>query len=95
MTSPSFEIKINVLNKDIGFIKHGQEVAIKLEAFPFTEYGTLRVEVKTISANAIPNDNGDLLYTCIIKIVANNIFSFGKQVELRTGMRATAEIVLR
>ena len=35
------EVRANILNKDVGFVHVGQEVAVKLEAFPFTRYGTV------------------------------------------------------
>jgi multidrug efflux pump subunit AcrA (membrane-fusion protein) len=33
--------EVKILNKDVGFVKEGQRVAVKLEAFPFTRYGTV------------------------------------------------------
>ncbi|MGV3555289.1 MAG: HlyD family type I secretion periplasmic adaptor subunit [Croceibacterium sp.] len=42
-----------VQNKDIGFIKVGQRVAVKLEAFSFTDYGLIEGTVETISRDAI------------------------------------------
>ena len=40
-------------NKDIGFVKVGQRVAVKLEAFNFTDYGLIEGTVETISRDAI------------------------------------------
>jgi hemolysin D len=42
-----------VQNKDIGFVKVGQRVAVKLEAFNFTDYGLIEGKVTTISRDAI------------------------------------------
>lgn len=42
-----------VQNKDIGFVKVGQRVAVKLEAFNFTDYGLIEGKVITISRDAI------------------------------------------
>lgn len=42
-----------VQNKDIGFVKVGQRVAVKLEAFNFTDYGMLEGTVADISRDAI------------------------------------------
>lgn len=42
-----------IQNKDIGFIKVGQRVAVKLEAFNFTDYGMLEGTVENISRDAI------------------------------------------
>lgn len=42
-----------VQNKDIGFVKVGQRVAVKLEAFNFTDYGLIEGVVTNISRDAI------------------------------------------
>lgn len=39
--SASVERRVTLENKDIGFVTPGQDVAIKLETFPFTRYGTV------------------------------------------------------
>lgn len=48
------EVEVYVLNKDIGFIKEGQEAVIKVESFPFTKYGTIGAKVVRIARDAIP-----------------------------------------
>jgi hemolysin D len=42
-----------VQNKDIGFVAEGQRVAVKLEAFNFTDYGLIEGTVTNISRDAI------------------------------------------
>lgn len=42
-----------VQNKDIGFVKVGQRVAVKLEAFNFTDFGLIEGTVENISRDAI------------------------------------------
>ena len=46
-------VEAHILNKDIGFIRPGQAVRVKLEAFPFTDYGVIPGIVETISRDAI------------------------------------------
>jgi hemolysin D len=48
------EIECYMLNRDIGFIRVGQEAVVKVESFPFTRYGTLRAHVKRVGVEAIP-----------------------------------------
>jgi len=43
-------------NIDLGFVKAGQDVAIKLDAFPFTRYGTLKGKVVSVATDAIDED---------------------------------------
>jgi hemolysin D len=47
------EVEALVLNRDVGFIRPGQEVTIKVEAFPFTRFGTLDGTVVRVSEDAI------------------------------------------
>ncbi len=49
-------VEAQILNKDIGFIREGQRVRIKLEAFPFTDYGLIEATVETISRDAVEKD---------------------------------------
>lgn len=48
------EIEVYFPNKEIGFISVGQLVAIKVEAFPFTRYGTLTGKVMRVARDAVP-----------------------------------------
>jgi hemolysin D len=49
----SVEVEAMVQNRDIGFVKAGQRVAVKLEAFNFTDYGLVDGVVETLSRDAI------------------------------------------
>jgi hemolysin D len=46
-------VEAYVQNKDVGFVREGQEVRVKLEAFPFTDYGLIPGSVETLSRDAI------------------------------------------
>ncbi len=54
-------VEAQVENRDIGFVHVGQPVAVKVEAFPFTEYGLLHGKVMSISndAVAVPDAGGN------------------------------------
>ena len=52
-STDALEVMALVQNQDIGFIKDGQEVVLKVDAFPFTHYGTLKGTVKRISNEAV------------------------------------------
>lgn len=51
-TNP-IEVEAFVQNRDIGFVGVGQRVAVKLEAFNFTDYGLIDGTVEDISRDAI------------------------------------------
>jgi hemolysin D len=46
-------VEAQILNRDIGFVREGQAVRVKLEAFPFTDYGLIEGVVEQISRDAI------------------------------------------
>jgi hemolysin D len=48
------EIEGYVQNKDIGFIKEGQEAIVKVDSFPFTRYGYIEAKVTKIARDAVP-----------------------------------------
>ncbi|MGB4100513.1 MAG: HlyD family type I secretion periplasmic adaptor subunit [Alphaproteobacteria bacterium] len=52
-TDSKLEIEAMVSNRDIGFIRAGQQAAIKVDTFNFTKYGLLYGEVLTVSQDAI------------------------------------------
>lgn len=47
------QVEVYIVNKDIGFVHPGQNVRIKLEAYPFTDYGIIPGVVEHISRDAI------------------------------------------
>ena len=47
------EVEAMILNKDIGFVYPGQEVIIKIEAFPFTRFGSINGKVLRVSDDAV------------------------------------------
>ncbi len=49
----ALEVMALVQNQDIGFVKGEQEVVLKVDAFPFSHYGTLKGTVKRISNEAV------------------------------------------
>lgn len=58
----SVEVEAFVLNRDIGFIRSGQRVAVKLETFNFTDYGFIEGTVRSVSRDAVDlgnRGNGD------------------------------------
>jgi hemolysin D len=51
------EIEAMVQNQDIGFVHEGEDAVVKLEAFPFTRYGTVPGKIETIAEDAVSNPN--------------------------------------
>jgi hemolysin D len=44
--------EVSVLNKDVGYVREGQSVQVKIEGYPFVSHGSLSGTVRRISADA-------------------------------------------
>ena len=86
------EIEALLPNKDIGFVKAGQEVVIKIESFPYTRYGYLTGKVKSVSFDAVEHEQLGLVFAVLITLDKNYLMIDGQKVNLTGGMNVTAEI---
>lgn len=90
--SDSVEVEAKLLNKDVGFVRVGQEAAVKLEAFPFTRYGTVPGKVLSISRDAVQDKDLGLVYLATITLDRNIIDADGRRYSLTPGLASTVDI---
>lgn len=85
-------IKATVLNQDIGFVKEGMNVSVKIDTFNFQKYGMIEGEVETVSKNSIEDEKLGPVYEVYITPITHTLKVEGKDENIRTGMSLTAEI---
>ena len=78
-------------NQDIGFVKPGQRVVVKVATYPFQRYGYLEGTVENISPDSIQDDKKSLIYKAKIKL-NDEKSSKQNQLKLLPGMSVSAEI---
>lgn len=78
-------------NQDIGFVKPGQRVVVKVATYPFQRYGYLEGTVENISPDAIQDDKKGLIYKAKIKL-NDDKSSKQNQLKLLPGMSVSVEI---
>ena len=86
------EAEVQILNKDIGFVRPEQDVEIKIDSFPFTKYGTIKGKVRNISGDAIQDEKFGLVFNARLTLLDNKIKADGQIIQLKPGMSVTAEI---
>ena len=87
------EVEAWVDNKDIGFVNPEQTAEIKIEAFPFTRYGTIDGKILTLSKDAVPVEKVGLVYSARVSMDRSTIrVENDKDVYLSPGMNVTVEI---
>ena len=89
---PDVEVEAKVRNRDAGFIKLGQDVAVKLDAFPFNRYGTVSGHVIAMSHDAVPDPKLGPVFVARIRLERATITIDGRQVPLGAGLGVTADI---
>ncbi|KTE53586.1 MULTISPECIES: HlyD family type I secretion periplasmic adaptor subunit [unclassified Sphingopyxis] len=100
-------VEARIQNKDIGFIREGQPVRVKLEAFPFTDYGVVPGIVESISSDAVDTSEPGaaeqrdrdgrmvqpgLVYTTRIRLLRRTIYVDGGSQPIGPGLAVQAEI---
>ena len=85
-------VEARLLNRDAGFVRRGQAVAVKLEAYPFTRYGAVPGTITSISRDAVADEKLGPFYVVRVALSRNFIMVDGRQVPLSAGLVATADI---
>ena len=86
------EVESLIANKDAGFVIPGQSAEIKLDAFPFTRYGTVPGVVESLSRDAVPDERLGLVYKARVRLARDHLPHDGRQLPLGPGLSATVEI---
>ena len=86
------EVEARVLNKDIGFVREGQPSSVKIEAFPFTRYGTVPGKVISLSHDAVPDPKLGATYIAMIRLDRRAMLIDGRTIPLTSGLGVTADI---
>ncbi|MBI5419139.1 MAG: HlyD family efflux transporter periplasmic adaptor subunit, partial [Deltaproteobacteria bacterium] len=85
-------VEAMVLNKDVGFVKVGQEAEVKLDAFPFQKYGTIRGKILHISPDAVEDEKLGPVYKMKAGLEKTAIQAEGRPVPLAPGMAVAVEV---
>jgi hemolysin D len=85
-------IHSTVLNKDVGFVKVGMPVAIKIDTFDFQKYGTLNGIVTQIDKDSRDDKELGPVYTAYITPKQHSLLVNGKWQNLSSGLSVTSEI---
>ncbi|MBK7050275.1 MAG: HlyD family type I secretion periplasmic adaptor subunit [Rhodoferax sp.] len=93
------EAEVQIDSMDVGYIKLGHPVHLKLDAYPYQKHGTLDAKVRTISEDAFRRDasaksGGDAYYVSRITLDKGVLKNMLDSSRLLPGMTLSAEIVV-
>lgn len=90
-------IDAKVKPRDIAAVRQGQSAVIKLSAYDYTIWGSLKGEVTFVSADTFTDDrartaDGDPHYIVTLKVDLGQLTDRQKGLEIRPGMQAEVEL---
>ncbi|MEO0455749.1 MAG: HlyD family type I secretion periplasmic adaptor subunit [Cyanobacteria bacterium P01_A01_bin.114] len=89
--------RVYVPNKDIGFVRLNQTVDVRIDAFPYSEFGDVDGKITHIGSDALPPDEIFPFYRFPVEVEleSQTLNSDGTELVLRSGMSLNANIKLR
>jgi HlyD family secretion protein len=89
--------KVSITNKDIGFVKEGMTVDVRIDSFPFSEFGDVKGTLMWIGSDALPPTQIQPYYTfpAKIRLDRQSLMVNGREVRLQSGMSLNANIKVR
>lgn len=86
------EIEAVLANRDVGAVRVGQRVSIKVDAYDFTRFGMLEGRVASVSSDAMNDDKNRPVYGVRVQLDPRGLWVDGRQLPLTPGMTVRAEI---
>ena len=86
-------IEARVRPADIAFLRPDQPAAVKITAYDYSIYGSLKSRVERISADTIEDERGDRFYRVRLRTETNSFMRNGVRLPIIPGMTATVEIM--
>jgi hemolysin D len=91
-----FQAELTVSNRDIGFVHVGMPVEVRVDSFPFTDYGALQGKVRSMAADVMPPDpeHPRPYFKVTVSLDSNELKRDGITYPLIAGMAVNAMINL-
>jgi len=82
----------------IGFVKPGDRVLLRYQAYPYQKFGSqegtvIRVSRSAISANNAKGEASEPVYRVLVSLDKQSVLAYGRPEALRPGMRLEADIM--
>lgn len=89
--------EVFITNKDIGFVRKGMKVDVRIDSFPFSEFGDIKGELVDIASDALPPDQTHQFYRfpARVRLTQQYLKLQDRQISLQSGMSITANIKVR
>jgi membrane fusion protein len=100
----SLEAHLYSPSRAVGFVRHGQRVLLRYQAYPYQKFGHYEGVVESISRSAVtpgelpPQLSGmtgrEPVYRITVKLARQTVIAYGREVGLQPGTQLQADIAL-
>lgn len=89
--------EVYVTNQDIGFVRVGQEADIRIDSFPYSEFGDIKGKVYFVGSDALEPNQIYNFYRFPVKVELDSqkFMIRGEPVELQSGMSVSVNIKVK
>ncbi|MBW4553705.1 MAG: HlyD family secretion protein [Aphanocapsa sp. GSE-SYN-MK-11-07L] len=89
--------KVYITNQDIGFVRKGMKADVRIDSFPFSEFGDVKGELAWVGDDALPPTEERKFVAFPAKVNLDRQFMMinGKKVRLQSGMAVSVNIKIR
>ncbi|MGH7999574.1 MAG: HlyD family type I secretion periplasmic adaptor subunit [Brasilonema sp.] len=89
--------KVFITNKDIGFVRKGMKVNIRIDSFPFSEFGDIKGELVWIGSDSLPPEQVRPYdsFPAKIRLDRQSLVVNNQELPLQSGMSITANVKIR
>jgi len=87
--------RVQIPNKEVAALRAGLSADVRVDAFPFTEFGLIKGTIGNIGSDALPADNahpGQTLFPAEIRLSQQFLTKAGKEFALTPGMSVNVNI---
>ncbi|MBM5800285.1 MAG: HlyD family efflux transporter periplasmic adaptor subunit [Cyanobacteria bacterium K_DeepCast_35m_m2_023] len=91
------EAKVFFSNREVGFVKAGQQAQVRVDAFPFTQFGSIPATIKAVSGYALPADqhNPEPRFPGYVQLQRDFLARDGRRYAIGPGQSVQVNVVLR
>ncbi|QLE59335.1 HlyD family efflux transporter periplasmic adaptor subunit [Nostoc sp. TCL26-01] len=89
--------EVFITNKDIGFVRKNMKADVRIDSFPFSEFGDIKGIVDDIGSDALPPDETHKFYRfpATITLDKQSLDLKNRRISLQSGMSISANIKVR
>lgn len=96
---PSGQLEANILvpNEYIGFVRPGVSAQVRVDAYPYTRYGSISGIVKSVSSDSLPPDDRYPIprFPSVVQLNSQFLERHGTKYQIQSGQTVSVNLILR